>query len=129
MILPPEIRKFIGDAVRISRARKLRVFKHGVMALANRIMTDHDAMTVEDQVRYGIRICLSREAKNEEVAELAKVFKSELKLFSRDAATVKELMEGSNRWKPAKGVNQAELAAWFSVANILLNLDETVTKG
>ena len=99
------------------------------LALANRIMNDRDGMTVEDRVRYGIRVCLSREAKQAEVAELAKVFESELKLFSKDAAMVKELMGGSSRWKPAKGVNQAELAAWFSVANILLNLDETVTKG
>ncbi len=99
------------------------------LALANRIMNDHDAMTIEDRVRYGIRVCLSREAKADEVSELAKVFESELKLFSKDAAAVKELMDGSNRWKAAKGVDQAELAAWFSVANILLNLDETVTKG
>jgi mono/diheme cytochrome c family protein len=99
------------------------------LALANRIMNDHDAMSVEDRVRYGIRMCLAREAKKAEVDELAKVFASELELFSKDAATVKELMNSSNRWKPAKGVNQAELAAWFTVANILLNLDETVTKG
>ncbi len=99
------------------------------LALANRIMTDQEGMSVEDRVRYGIRVCLSREARGDEVAELAKVFQSELKLFSRDAAAVKELMSSSNRWKPSKGVDQVELSAWFSVANILLNLDETVTKG
>ena len=27
------------------------------------------------------------------------------------------------------GVKQEQLAAWFYVANILLNLDETITKG
>ena len=29
----------------------------------------------------------------------------------------------------ADGLDQAELAAWTVVANVLLNLDETVTKG
>lgn len=38
MVLPPDVRRFIGDAVRLSRARKLRVFKCGVIGLANQII-------------------------------------------------------------------------------------------
>ena len=30
---------------------------------------------------------------------------------------------------PAKDLDAAELAAWTVVANVLLNLDETITKG
>ena len=51
----------------------------------------------------------------------------QLRDFSND-------VEGANRflavgsWHPASTDNPAELAAWTTVATMLLNLDETVTK-
>ena len=38
-------------------------------------------------------------------------------------------MAGSGSDEPASGTDTAELAAWTVVANVLLNLDETITKG
>ena len=44
----------------------------------------------------------------------------------QDENTVKTLL-GKNELP--QGVDGAQLAAWFYVANVLLNLDETITKG
>ncbi len=35
---------------------------------------------------------------------------------------------GTGEWKRAENVNEIELAAWTGVANVLFNLDETITK-
>jgi hypothetical protein len=99
------------------------------LALASRIMHDREDLSVEDRVRYGLRLCLSREARAAEVEQLVKVFESEFQLFQKDSVAAKELVNSSNRWKPDISVDAAKLAAWFTVANILMNLDETVTKG
>ena len=39
-----------------------------------------------------------------------------------------DLVNNVKGWKAPQGADPAELAAWFYLANILLNLDETITK-
>ena len=39
-----------------------------------------------------------------------------------------DLIASVKGWKAPEGMNKSELAAWFYIANILLNLDETITK-
>ena len=38
------------------------------------------------------------------------------------------LIANTKGWKMPKEMDKGELAAWFYIANILLNLDETITK-
>lgn len=64
----------------------------------------------------------------EEIERLTRLFDSELAHYLRDPAAA-EKMATSELGKPAEAVNPAELAAWTVVANVLLNLDETITKG
>ena len=39
------------------------------------------------------------------------------------------LVKGVKGYTPPQSTDPVELAAWFFVANVLLNLDETITKG
>jgi hypothetical protein len=63
-----------------------------------------------------------------EVERLAALFQSELKNYQVDAKAA-EKMAGSDLAKESGKLNSAELAAWTVVANVLLNLDEAITKG
>jgi hypothetical protein len=82
--------------------------------------------SVADRVVYAWRLCTSREPKPEEVRHLETVFRLELERLRQNPASAGSLVKQFPH--PSAGPAE-ELAAWFYVANILLNLDETITKG
>lgn len=94
------------------------------VALAERIATDKDAQSVEDRVALAVKMCVARTATKDEVKHLADVYRQERERFASSPDDAKSLLG-----KQAGPVSDAkEVAAWFFVANILLNLDETITK-
>ncbi len=96
------------------------------VALATRIAADHKQMTDEEKVSYGFRLCVAREPNEAELNHLVEVYRQELARFESNPSAAETIIG-----KPPKtpDVSSSELAAWFYVANILLNLDETITKG
>jgi Protein of unknown function (DUF1553)/Protein of unknown function (DUF1549)/Planctomycete cytochrome C len=73
-------------------------------ALAARMTSDEAGSTSQTRASFGFRLVLSRDPKPAERDRLVALFEREL------------------------GRSGTELAAWTLVANVLLNLDETVTK-
>ncbi|QDU47868.1 DUF1553 domain-containing protein [Gimesia panareensis] len=92
--------------------------------LATRGLTS--GMTDRERIEYAFRLCLSRQPKTVEVDHLTKVFEQELKHFQDHPQSAQKLISAENR---PEGVGASRMAAWLYVANILLNLDETITKG
>jgi len=72
-----------------------------------------------------MRLCMSRQPQADEVQHLIQVFRQERQSYQlapeQALALIGEL--DGNQTEPH------DLAAWFVVASILLNLDETITKG
>lgn len=93
-------------------------------ALARRMASDHSEMTIDQKIEYGFRLCMSRKPKPSEAKHLLEVFQRELARFEKNPKIAQQLL-GKTHGK----AKPSELAAWFYVANILLNLDETITKG
>jgi Protein of unknown function (DUF1553)/Protein of unknown function (DUF1549)/Planctomycete cytochrome C len=92
-------------------------------ALAVRMVTEPSADDVRGRLAYGLKLVLSRDAMPAEIERLAKFFEAERTHYQSrpdDAAAVVGSAE--------KSVPSPEAAAWTLVANVLLNLDETVTK-
>ena len=83
---------------------------------------------VKSRATFAFRTALARMPKPAEIARLTKLHNSELARYINDPAAA-EKMAASELGKPAGGANLAELAAWTVVANVLLNLDEAITKG
>ncbi len=96
-------------------------------ALARRMMKETQGDAAQ-RVAYGFRLCLARAPRPGETKRLVELYEQELAHFRLDAVSA-EKMADSELGKPADKMDVIELAAWTVVANVLLNLDETITKG
>ncbi len=84
------------------------------------------AATPEARAAYGLKLCVARAAKPREVEMLVAMYRDALGIFTQDPARATALIQQGR--VEAGAANPAELAAWITVANVLLNLDETLTK-
>jgi Protein of unknown function (DUF1553)/Protein of unknown function (DUF1549) len=98
------------------------VYVEAAVALARRVLTDRPSADVRQQVVYAFRLCLARYPSAEEVQILEQVHRRGLSRFDADPAAARAITG-------AQAMNERQLAAWFHVATVLLNLDETITKG
>jgi mono/diheme cytochrome c family protein len=95
-------------------------------ALAERVLL---GPATEDAGRLteAFRRCTSRPPRPNELAVLTKRLATLRETFSKDESAAKRLIAVGES-KPSEKLNHAELAAYTSVATLLLNLDETITK-
>lgn len=93
-------------------------------ALAHRILSEGGA-TADERAAFGVRMCLARNAKKGEVRKLVALAEKETARYREDTESAAKLVKFSGAEKDQR-IDQAELAAWTVVANVLLNLDEFV---
>ncbi len=94
-------------------------------ALANR-MLQAGGGELKTQLAYGFRLCTSRQPKAAELERLITLFSQQLTLYRNDEKAALQLLKV--QLPSDTKLNLAELAARVMVANVLLNLDETLTK-
>ena len=82
-----------------------------------------------DAIRMAFRRTLSRKPTEKEVAILVDLLGEERKRLQADPKSAKDIISTASALKLSSGLDEVELASWFFVANALLNLDETITKG
>jgi mono/diheme cytochrome c family protein len=99
------------------------VFFEAAQALARKIMSDAGSDPPAGVV-YAFRRCLTRHPKPDELARMLAFYNLQLDRFRKDSKAASEVAKGFDG-SPA---NVPELAAWTMVSNVLLNLDETITK-
>ena len=102
------------------------VYVEAAQALARRIVAEGGA-TVADRVRHGVRLALGRPATESEITRLVKLHASVHAGFKADPEAAKKMATDPLGPLPAT-LAPADLAAWTTVANVLLNLDEVVMK-
>ena len=97
--------------------------------LAERVMREGGS-TPEDRIKFAFRLPLSRVPAISEIAVLKKIYDDQLAHFRSNAggAAAAKLLSVGESPRDEK-LDAAELAAWTTVASVILNLDETVTKG
>ena len=81
-----------------------------------------------DRLRYGFRLATGRRPDADEVRILRGLLDAQLAEFRTQPDAAAQFLS-PGEFKTRAGLDPIELAAWTSVANLLLNLDETVTKG
>ncbi len=101
--------------VEAARAFGLRIMKEG-------------GDTLDDRLQFAFRLALSRVPTPAELAELRLAYTTELEHFEANRPAANQLIHVGASTPPLE-MDICELAAWTLVGNILLNLDETITKG
>jgi hypothetical protein len=103
------------------------VFVECAQALARRMAGCGDA-SPEAQIAFGLRAALLREPRPEEVPVLARLYQQRLEAARQDPQAAEKLASDPLGPLPP-GADAARLAALTSVANVILNMDEFLTKG
>ncbi len=98
-------------------------FFEAAQALARRMVADAGAEP-SARVVYGFRRCVARRPTPQELDRILAYYGEQLDRFKKDTQAATALVKGYN----GPDSNVPELAAWTTVSNVLLNLDETVTK-
>lgn len=96
-------------------------------SFAQRIMLEGGS-SLEGRVAYAFRLATAREPVREESEVLCRLYQEQRAVFGSDPAAAGQLLS-VGPWQNRPDLDPAELAAWITVANLLLNLDETITKG
>jgi hypothetical protein len=94
--------------------------------LAERMLAE-GGTTPETRLACGFRLTLARQPRPEELKILADGLKADLDRFRRNPEAAKKLIAAGES-KPPPQLKPEELAAYTLAANVLLNLDETLTR-
>jgi Protein of unknown function (DUF1553)/Protein of unknown function (DUF1549)/Concanavalin A-like lectin/glucanases superfamily/Planctomycete cytochrome C len=95
--------------------------------LAERLMTE-SGPTPRDRITFGFRLVTSRFPEDSELVPLLNLLAEQLPRFAADSESAKQLLSVGESSRD-ESLSAFELAAYTVVAGVLLNLDETVTKG
>jgi hypothetical protein len=95
-------------------------------ALAERMLTE-GGITPNERITFAYRLTLARKPNAEELSIVGDQLSTHLTRFQQDAEAAKKLISHGDS-KPKTELNPSELAAYTMVANMILNLDEMLTR-
>jgi len=95
-------------------------------ALAERIILE-GGKTPDDRIAFAYRTVLSRKPDADELSIVRDEYTKHLARYEKDVAAANEVI-GVGESEPNRDLNPTVVAAWTLTANMILNLDETVTR-
>lgn len=102
------------------------VYIEAARSLGQRVLSEGGA-TLEDKIRFACQTVLARLPLPLELSQLRQAYLDELSHFKSNRIAANQLIHvGAS--EPPLNADICELAAWTIIGNILLNLDETITK-
>jgi len=107
----------MNDTTYIEAARKL----------AERMMSEGGA-SAETRIEFAFRLATARKPNAKERDILLALQAKQVEIYRKDPGRARELLKVGESNHDER-LDEAELAAWTIVANSILNLDETLTKG
>jgi len=94
-------------------------------ALAERVLTDGGS--TDERLRRLVRIVLSRDPQADELSQLRQALETQISLYQADPSQATEAVRVGES-SPRQVADDVTTAAWTLVANLILNLDETVNR-
>ncbi|WP_165233307.1 DUF1553 domain-containing protein [Aquisphaera insulae] len=102
-------------------------FVEAARGLAERTLREAGP-TTDDRLSWMFRLATARKPTAKELSDLNAALLDFSSHYAGDQAAAKALIEAGEA-KPDPKQNPAELAAWTMMGNVILNLDEVMTKG
>jgi hypothetical protein len=93
---------------------------------AERILTEAPA-SHRERLKFAFALAVARPPKPSEIRVLTGLLQSQRERFHKNPKAAEQLL-GVGESKRNETLDTAELAAWSTVASVILNLDETITK-
>lgn len=137
---PPQMNTFDGPSRESCTVRRERTntplqallvlndpqYVEAARGLAERAMREAGS-NAEDRAAYLLQLAIGRQPQVIEIQELVEAFEQELARYRENRGAAEALIAvGSTA--PDEQLDAVELAAWTLTANVVLNLDEVVTK-
>jgi mono/diheme cytochrome c family protein len=101
-------------------------FVEASRAFAERLMKE-GGPDLRSKVAYAFKLSTARRATEQEIDIVVNVYRAELEEYKSNSAAVDEFLS-VGIFKHDPSLDRSELAAWSTVASMLLNLDETISK-
>jgi hypothetical protein len=101
-------------------------FVEASRAFAGRILS-HGGATTEERIRYAFRIATARPPTRDEIELVSRILTEQLSEYRANGDAAEKLLSVGSFKVPGK-LDRGELAAWTTIAGMILNLDETITK-
>ena len=101
-------------------------FVEAVRFLGQRMLKEGGSLP-EDRLRHGVRLALGRAPSEAEQQIMRDILRYHLDYFAGRETEVDAFL-GMGASPPDRSLDRRELAAYASVASMLLNMDEMVTK-
>jgi len=101
------------------------IYVEAARVFAERIMKQHGDTAA--RLDWAYRRAVSRGVKPDEIKVLTELYQKHLAEFRADRAGAEQAV-AVGQWPVPKDMDTAELAAWTSVARVVLNLHETITR-
>jgi hypothetical protein len=95
-------------------------------SLARRILSE-GGDSFEDRLRYGFQLCVARDPSETEVEIQKSLCEKALAKYRETPDLARQVWETSRL--ELDGIDPIQFAAWTLLSNVLLNMDETITKG
>lgn len=102
------------------------VYVEAARAFATRILQQR-GLSLDEQLAFAFRVALARPPEKKELAVLEKTYREQKANFAQDKKAAEDLLAVGESPRP-KDIDAVELAAMTGVANVLLNLNETITR-
>ena len=102
-------------------------FVEAARAFAQRLIKEGGNDT-ESRINYGFKLALSRSATQPEVKVIERVLGDQLTRFRNDPNKAKEFLAVGEMARD-ETIDAVDHAAWMVVGQLLLNMDETLTRG
>ena len=102
-------------------------FIEAARGLAERVLRD-DRYSTDDRLTAMCRIITSRRPDTKDLAELRSTLEDLTAHYKSQPGAAKQLLATAEA-APGPHEDAARLAAWTMIANVILNLDEAITKG
>jgi Protein of unknown function (DUF1553)/Protein of unknown function (DUF1549)/Planctomycete cytochrome C len=102
-------------------------FIEAARALAERTLRE-GGNSAGDRLTYMFRLAASRSPDTKDLAELSAALSDLTAHYAKEPDAAKQLI-AAGETRPDPRFKPAELAAWTMIGNVILNLDEVITKG